>query len=192
MSTTRGGRPPLALLGAVLAGIAVLVIGAFALVSPASAATTVRATYSPLGATANGASGPGSAAFTAAPHCCPDTAVVLTPQRAIGDAEAQWMNLGLPWDNGQITAVRVCYKVSTASPGGTYISQTRLTDMTVPTSASVVLDDGTNRAGTGGSCYNVSAAVTPQGALTLSLKVVFGSTGDRITIGMVRLTGVSA
>ncbi len=157
----------------------------------ASAATTVTARYSPLGATANGPSGPATAKFTAAPYCCPSTAVVLTPQSVIGELDFQWMNLGLPWDNASVTAVRVCYAVTSAT-GGSYISQTRLTTMTTPNSALVVLDNATNRTSTAPTCYTVKTSITPTGALTLELKVVFASTNDRITIGMVSLTGPSA
>jgi hypothetical protein len=165
--------------------------GVIAVSWSASAATTVTARYSPLGATANGPSGPATAKFTATPYCCPSTAVVLTPQSAIGENDFQWMVLGLPWDHASVTAVRVCYAISSAS-GGSYISQTRISNMIMPNSATVLVDNPTNRTSTAPACYTVKTGFTPTGALTLELKVVFASSSDRITIGMVSLTGPSA
>ena len=158
-----------------------------AAVSPAADSGTAR--YSPLGATANGPSGPATAKFTVAPYCCPSTAVVLTPTTASTENDFQWMNLGLPWDNTSVTSVQVCYAITTAGTNRTYISQTRVTDMTTPNSALVRLDDGTDRTAVGPACYTVSASFTPTGAMTLGLKVVIGSTSDRITVGMVAVSG---
>jgi hypothetical protein len=178
----------------VIAGLAIaaaaFVAGAVAVASTsANAATTVTARYSPLGATANGVSGPATAEFDVAPFCCPSDALELTPRTVIPDTDSQWVVLGLPWDNPNVTSVRVCYAVRTSAPGTTYISQTRLSTMTTPNSAGVVLDNGTNRTSTTATCYTVKVSFTPTGTLNLELRVVFGSTADRITIGMVALTG---
>jgi hypothetical protein len=181
----------IALVGALVAGAGLVALGATVVNQPASAATAVLTAYSPIGATANGPSGPASAAFVAGPSCCPDTAVVLTPRRVIGENDFQWMNLGLPWNGARVTSVRICYRVNTTTPGATYISQTRISDMTTPTSASVRLDDATDRTSATGTCYSVNANITPTGTLTLELKVVFGSGSDQISIGMVRLSGMS-
>jgi hypothetical protein len=118
--------------------------------------------------------------------------VVLTPRQVIGEGDFQWTVLGLPWDNAAVTSVGVCYSITTAAPGTTYISQTRLVDMTTPNAAFVRLDDATDRTTTSPNCYTVPASVTPTGALTLELKVVFGSTADRIKLGLVKLGGLSA
>lgn len=75
--------------------------------------------------------------------------------------------------------------------GRSYIRQTRISTMTMPNSASVVLDDGTDRTVAGPACYTVTAGFTPGGAMTLGLRVVFGSTADRITIDMVSVSGMS-
>lgn len=182
----------IALVGALVVGAGLVALGATVANQPASAATAVQTTYSPIGATANGPSGPSSAAFVAGPSCCPDTAVVLTPRRVIGENDFQWMNLGLPWNGARITSVQICYRVNTTTPGTTYISQTRVSDMTTPTSATVRLDDPTDRSSATGTCYSVSTNFTPTGTLTLELKVVFGSGSDQISIGMVRLSGTSA
>jgi hypothetical protein len=61
--------------------------------------------------------------------------------------------------------------------------------MTIPPTATVRLDDGTNRTSTAGACYTVATGFSPSGAVTLSLKVVLGSTGDRIQIGAIQLAG---
>jgi len=158
---------------------------------PSISAVPVTERYSPLGATANGPSGPVTAMFTAVPYCCPSTAIELTPAAIIGENDFQWMLLGLPWDNTEVSRLTVCYAISTAKEGQTYISQTRLTNMTTPDAALVMLDDPTDQTAVGPTCYTVPAGFTPDGALTLGLKVVFGNTRDRITIGMVALSGTS-
>jgi hypothetical protein len=173
----------IAVLVTALVGLGALM---FAVVQPASAATTVRATYGPLGAVAQGPSGAGSADFTAV---AAGGSVVLTPQRVVTEDAFQWLVLGLPWDHRDITSVRVCYKVTAATAAATYISQTRLSDTTVPPSANVRLDEGTNRTSTAGACYTVPTGFVPAGAVTLELKVVFGSTADRIQLGAVQLSG---
>jgi hypothetical protein len=170
------------------AALAVLGAVVFAVVQPADAATPVRATYSPLGAVAEGPSGAGSAQFTAVAS---GSAITLTPQQVVTEDGFQFVDFGLPWDRGDITSVRVCYKVLAAGAGATYISQTRLTDMTIPPTATVRLDDGANRTSTAGACYTVATRLSPSGAVTLSLKVVFGSTGDRIQIGAIQLGGTA-
>ncbi|EOD68815.1 hypothetical protein [Amycolatopsis vancoresmycina] len=63
--------------------------------------------------------------------------------------------------------------------------------MTTPNSALVLLDDGTDRTAVGPACYTVPASFTPGGAMTLGLKVVIGSTSDRITVGMIAIGGLS-
>jgi hypothetical protein len=159
-------------------------------VSPAAVPVTAR--YSPLGATANGPSGPATARFTVGPHCCPSSAVILTPTVVSTENDFQWLHLGLPWDNTSVTLVQVCYAVTPAAAAGrTYISQTRISDMTMPNSALVRLDDGTDRTAVGPGCYTVPASFTPTGAMTLGLKVVIGNMGDRITVGLISLSGLS-
>jgi len=147
--------------------------------------------YSPLGATANGPSGPATAMFTAGPHCCPSTAVVLTPGSVITDGDLQWMLLGLSWDNTLVERLTVCYSIDSVKEGQTYISQTRLTVMRTPDAAFVMVDDGTDQTALGPLCYDVGAGFLPEGTLTLHLRVVFGDPHDRIMIGMVALSGLS-
>jgi hypothetical protein len=159
---------------------------ALAVMSPASAATTVRTIYSPHGASAQGPSTATPAAFTADEA---GDAVVLAPQREVSEDDFQFVSFGLPWDHAGISAVRVCYKVNAAGTGGTYISQTRMTEMTVPPTGTVRLDNGTDRTSTKGECYTVRGSFTPKGTVTLSLKVVFGNTNDSILIGALQLSG---
>ncbi|MBB4958455.1 hypothetical protein [Micromonospora polyrhachis] len=192
-------RSPRTVLAALAAGLAGLLAGSLLAIAPSANAedsgsvqgVSMQARYSPLGATANGPSGPATAKFTAGPYCCPSTAIVLTPQQVIGEGDFQWLNLGLPWDNAAITSIDVCYAISTSMVGTTYISQTRVTEMTTPNSATVRVDDSTDRTTPTANCYTVPTSFTPSGTLTLALKVVFGSTSDRITIGMVKVGGVS-
>ncbi len=159
--------------------------------APSVNSVPVTAKYSPIGSTANGPSGPATAKFTATPYCCPSSALVLTPTQISTETDFQWMHLGLPWDNTSVSSVTVCYAISTTVVGRTYLSQTRLSSMTTPNSALVMLDNGTDRTALGPACYTVPAAFTPAGTLELGLKVVFGSTSDRITIGMVSVSGMS-
>ncbi len=159
--------------------------------SAAPAAVAVHARYSPIGTTANGPSGPATAKFTAGPYSAPSTAVVLTPTSVSTENDFQWAQLALPSDNTSVSEVQVCYSIITAVVGRTYISQTRITDMTTPNSALVRLDDGTDRTAAGPTCYTVPAAFTPTGSMSLGLKVVFGSTSDRILLGMVAVSGQS-
>ena len=158
---------------------------------PSISAVPVTERYSPLGATANGPSGPATAMFTAAPYCCPSTAVELTPSAIIAEGDFQWMLRGLPWDNTLIERLTVCYELTSAKEGLTYISQTRLTTMTKPDAAFVMVDDPTDQTAPGPLCYSVPAGFTPDGTLTLHLKVVFGDINDRIKIGMIALSGIS-
>lgn len=86
-----------------------------------------------------------------------------------------------------ISGVEVCYEIKSKVPGSTYISQTRLTDMTIPNAALVKLDDGTDRKEFGPKCYVAKGGFRPEGAVTLALKVVFGNINDAIIIGSTRL-----
>ncbi|MBW4718118.1 hypothetical protein [Saccharothrix obliqua] len=178
-------------LAVLLVAASMIVAGPVAQSAGPAPAAVVKTRYSPLGATANGPSGPATAKFTVAPYCCPSTAITLTPTTVSTEGDFQWLNLGLPSDNTTITLIEVCYTVTSTVPGRTYISQTRITDMTLPNSALVRLDDPADRNSTSPVCYTVSTSFTPTGTLTLALKVVIGSTSDRINVGMVALTGVA-
>ncbi len=148
-------------------------------------------TYSPLTGIGGGPSGPASAKIRTEPYCCPSTALLVEADQPVGEGDFQWVELGLTVPTSKefqtIRAVEVCYELRSASRGGTYISQTRLTDMTRPDGAHVKTDDPTDRKNPGPTCYVVRSGFKPEGTVTLALKVVFASTRDEIRIGMVRL-----
>jgi hypothetical protein len=151
-----------------------------------SAAVAEIIFYSPLGAIGVGPSGPASAAITVEPHCCPTTAIAVSAEDVVEDNDFQWVLRGLDVPaRGKIDRVTVCYAIAAATPGTTYISQTRLSETRRPNAASVRVDDPTDRAGPGAVCYNVDAGFRPRGAVTLHLKIVIGDPSDRITIGMI-------
>jgi hypothetical protein len=142
--------------------------------------------YSPLGAIAVGPAGPPST-LAVGPHPSPSTVLKVTATAVVTENDFQWVLFGLVVPAGKITSVRICYKVETAKAGTTYISQVRLTKTTVPTSALVVHDDGTNLTSTRATCYVSKADLLVDGAITLALKMVFGSTADLIRIGGIEL-----
>jgi len=87
----------------------------------------------------------------------------------------------------RIRRVRVCYQSTNAR---TFISQIRLAQVqNPPSSASVLLDDGTDLTNPGPICVNSAATnVNPAtGEVLLSLRVNFGSTSDIIVLRAVGL-----
>jgi hypothetical protein len=144
-------------------------------------------TYSPL----TGSPGAAGTKIKTEPHCCPTTALLIKANQPVGENDFQWVTLGLsvPESAGgtNITGVEVCYEINAPRPDTVYISQTRLTDMTIPNAANVRLDDPTNRMPGRPTCYRVKAAFTPKGTVTLALKVVMSNVRDDIRLGMVRL-----
>jgi hypothetical protein len=140
--------------------------------------------YSPLTATAVGPAGPPSK-LSVGPYSGPSTALLVIASSVVSETDFQWVQLGLTVPDGTtIRGVVVCYKVITAKPDSTYISQTRLTEMTTPNVATVRHDDGTNLTSTAPVCYtSKGSAFAVKGTMTLELKMVFGSTSDKILIG---------
>ena len=81
-----------------------------------------------------------------------------------------------------IKGVRVCYELSNKR---SFISQIRLAQVqTPPSSASVILDDGTDRTNPGPICVDSAATnIDPGvGEVLISLRVNFGNTADKIVI----------
>ncbi|HEY9602436.1 MAG TPA: hypothetical protein V6C85_12550 [Allocoleopsis sp.] len=81
-----------------------------------------------------------------------------------------------------VKGVRVCYESSNAR---SFITQIRLAQVqNPPSSAVVLLDDGTDRTNPGPICVDSQpASIDPsQGAVFLSFRTNFGSTADRIVI----------
>ncbi len=144
--------------------------------------------FSPLTAIAVGPAGPPSK-LTVKPFSSPSTAIVVTATGAVKETDFQWVILGLTVPDGlKITGVVVCYQI-VGAPKGTYISQTRLTQMTVPNTALVVHDDPTNLTSTAPVCYKspVKGAITVGGTITLELKMVIGRESDQILVGGISL-----
>lgn len=81
-----------------------------------------------------------------------------------------------------IKGVRVCYELTNRR---SFITQIRLAQVAdPPSSATVMLDDGTNQTAVGPICVNSTAAtVDPgKGAVLISLRVNFGDLSDRIVV----------
>jgi hypothetical protein len=155
-----------------------------------SAALAENIVYSPLGAIAVVPSDRASPRVTVEPYCCPSTAIVVrVPAGAeiVKENDFQWVLRGLDVPAGEIRRVTVCYAIDAATPGTTYISQTRLTETRRPNLATVRVDDPTDRTGPGSTCYNVETGFQPRGTVSLHLKIVIGDPSDTITIGMIRL-----
>jgi len=121
------------------------------------------------------------------PHSSPSTVLKVTATSQVSENDFQWVLLGLPAPEMTVKGVKVCYKVETATPGSTYISQVRLTKTTLPDSALVVHDDPTNLTSTTSTCYTSQADLKVEGDLTLALKMVFGNNSDVIRVGGVEL-----
>jgi hypothetical protein len=100
--------------------------------------------------------------------------------------DLQWISLPLiVQENLKIKAVTVCYDLSDS---GSFISQVRLSEETTPPTATVMHDDGTDLTSTSAECVeSVVSDYQPGGAVTLSLRLNFGDTADRIDIGAIGL-----
>jgi hypothetical protein len=96
--------------------------------------------------------------------------------------DLQWLSQPLHLqDRFQIRGVIVCYDLSNAR---SFISQIRLAEESIPPTATVIRDDGTDLLSTDPECVTSSVAShIPNGAITLSLRLNYGSAGDRIDIG---------
>jgi hypothetical protein len=139
---------------------------------------------SPLTATAVGPAGPPSK-LTVSPYSDPSTTLLVTAKSLVSESDEQWVQLGLTVPGGAtIKGVVACYRVITTKPQSTYISQTRLTEMTTPNVAIVRHDDPTKLTSTTPVCYTSKGSeFIVNGTITLALKMVFGSTSDQILIG---------
>jgi hypothetical protein len=109
----------------------------------------------------------------------PSTIVTCTTP---GDFKWVSMGLRLP-PNVQIEQVIICYEVSNSC---SFISQTRLAEMTTPDHANVVHDDPTHLTSTRPTSYNSAiSGLIPTGAVTLELRLNFQHTNDEILLGAV-------
>ena len=96
--------------------------------------------------------------------------------------DLKWISfpLLLPSDR-RIKKVLVSYQLTNSL---SFISQVRLSKEVLPPSALVVHDDGTDLTSTAPALYESSVGdVVIDGAITLSLRLNFASTADKIAIG---------
>src|SRR6185295_12151432 len=117
---------------------------------------------------------------------------LIIKSTAIGDTAPTGGNkvveMGLEVPPGFIIkGVRVCYELSNAR---SFITQIRLAQVqNPPSSAVVLLDDGTNQTNPGPICVDSTpTSIDPSlGSVLLSLRVNFGNTADRIVVRAVGL-----
>ncbi|MBZ0298124.1 MAG: collagen-like protein [Anaerolineae bacterium] len=137
--------------------------------------------YSPLGMQGD-VNSAGVSYLTLLPGAFGNTLRVTTTQ----PGDLQWLMLPfVEQDNLKIKKVIVCYDLSSAN---SFISQVRLSEETLPPSALVKHDDPTDLTSTDPVCAeSVVNNYQPNGAVTLSLRLNFASTADRIDIGAIGL-----
>jgi len=142
--------------------------------------------HSPLGATPSGLSGP---AVLNVEHHRNSTGIMVTANEPVAEDHYRWVMIPLTLERDYIEEVRVCYQVDTASPGSTYISQIRLSQMNKPIRSSAKHDDTTDLTSTSPRCYRstLSRRFRVGGTITLHLKIVIGDAEDRIFIGGIRV-----
>jgi pectate lyase-like protein len=99
-----------------------------------------------------------------------------------GDFKWVSMDLRLP-PNVQIDELIICYEVSNVR---SFISQTRLAEMTTPDHANVVHDDPTHLTSTTLASYSSAVSeLIPTGAVALELRLNFQNASDEILLGAV-------
>ena len=91
--------------------------------------------------------------------------------------------------NTKIKGAKICYKVTTSSPGTTYMLA-RLSEALTNGTGTVIHDDPAVLSNTVFECHTTT--VPPPGAklngpLVLSLWMVFGSSSDKIHIGRIEV-----
>lgn len=142
--------------------------------------------YSPLTAIAVGPAGPPSQVIVG-PHCCPSTALKIWANQKVTDNDLQWVEIGLTVPAATIKGVKIYYQVKTSSPGSTYISQVRLTQMTNPDQALVIHDDPNDLTSTSPTSYTSITNRRVEGTISLALRIVIGKPGDSILLGGIML-----
>ncbi len=110
----------------------------------------------------------------------------LVTSTTIGDFK--WISMALPLPpKVKIEEVIICYQVTNPQ---SFISQTRLTEMTTPNVALVRHDDATDLTSTSPVCYTskVLNPFVPTAAVELSLRLNFQDTSQEIMLGAVGVT----
>lgn len=140
--------------------------------------------FSPIPSIGVGPNGLPTKKIDLKPYCCPSDAIEITSPSGATDDDLQWVNVPLSLPAGKINSVTVCYQVKGTN---SFISQVRLAKMTLPNSAAVVHDDGTDLKSTSPTCYTskVGSAVI-DGTITLSLRVAVAH-GESIQVGGISL-----
>lgn len=140
--------------------------------------------FSPIPSIGVGPNGLPTKKIDVKPYCCPSDAIEITSVTGATDNDLQWVNIPLSLPAGKINSVTVCYQVK---GGNSFISQVRLAKMTLPNSASVIHDDGTDLKSSSPTCYTskVSGAVI-DGTITLSLRVAVAA-NESIQVGGISL-----
>ena len=105
--------------------------------------------FSPIPAIGVGPNGLPTKNIAVNPYCCPSDAIQVTAVGSAGENDFQWVNIPLSLPADTIISVQVCYNTT----NGAYISQTRLSNMTTPDHATVVLDDPTDQKSAAATCY---------------------------------------
>lgn len=143
--------------------------------------------YSPLGAIAmTGAGEPGKLKVRHQTHAL-SSALEVRAAAPVSEKDLEWVKIPLAVPSVRITGVNICYQVDTDKPGRTFIHQVRLSKMTTPDTALVVLDDVPRLASQTPTCALSKANVEVNGSIELALRMVFGSTADRIILGGIEL-----
>ena len=126
----------------------------------------------------------GNTHLTTLPGGFGNTLRVITDQAG----DLQWISLPVfVSESLKIKGVRVCYDLGSAT---NFISQIRLAEETVPPTALVQHDDGTDLTSVVGECVlSPVADYQPAGAVTVSLRLNFAGTGlgSFIDIGAIGL-----
>jgi hypothetical protein len=161
----------------------------FPLISPTGVCFSETTYHSPLAAVAVGPDGPSSSLLTVEAYGDSSPALVITAPGPVAEEDDQWVLIPLTVKKVKIHEVRVCYKVEALTAEPTFISEIQLTRMNQPDDADDVHRDETDLESTEETCYKSRArpSFKATGTITLALKVVFGSPGDEIRIGGIRL-----
>ena len=144
--------------------------------------------YSPLTAVPESPNGMNPSLLRVQPSVMGD-AIRVSSLTRVNEDHFQWVVIGLTVPDGvTVSGVDVSYRVNSAVPGTTYISQTRLTRMTTPDVGLVMWDDPTDLTSTAPATYeSVQSPFVTAGTITLELKIVIGNSVDSIDIGAIEL-----
>ena len=119
---------------------------------------------------------------------CTPSALEITSKSVVTENDSQWIAFPLTVPDGAtIKGVKVYYSINAGNPSNTYITQTRLAQMTTPDVASVMMDDGTDLMGPGPTAHVSNTSYSITGANELNLRVVIGDPADSIVIGGIEI-----